>query len=797
MHPRPAILRLSAIAALCAAACSAAPAGDWPQFGGPHRDGGLPEAELPPGGIALETVWQRPLGSGYSGVVVAGDAVVTMHGDGESDRLVALDAASGETRWSVEVGETYRGHDGSDDGPLSTPLIHAGRIFAVTPRGDLLAVALDDGRSLWRTSLTEAYAAAVPEYGFATSPLAAGENVVVQVGGAEGHGLCAFDAATGELRWKIGGEAAKYRSPVPIVLAGRTQIVVVADRAVRGVDARDGSLLWEQTFDEDHFDGIANITTLPDGRFLVTGWERSRLFGIVPTDEGFSLEQRWETTELKQSYTAAVYRAGVIYGYSNTYLVAVDAESGERVWKSRPPGKGAPILVGDRLAVWAVGGKLVIGAARREGFEPEAQAEALQTAGLTAPAFADGTFYVRNLSGIAAVGLRKGPARAALAVPEIPPPTLGTGFGEFLSELEGQEGAAKVALLDAWLAAHERMPLIEGEIVHFLYRGVANDVGIESALSPQGSQSLRRVAGTDLFYRSFEVDPRARIEYGFIVDFGEPQPDPGNPYAAAGAGGDRSELRMPGWNVPDYTPGPGLEPAGKLEHFEIASEALGDTREVHVYLPPGYAAGGRAYPLLVVPDILGARRDGRMPEILDRLEGSGRPAAVLAFVPFSPGFGFWDEGYAARRENMVRFIADEMVPRVSERYGLAEDRAQRAIAGFGWGAFPALYCALARGDVFGNVAAISLLTYEPLNEEIAAMLADRGGEAALEVYAGWGSYDANEEFPEHVDLPEMNRQVASIVEAAGHHVDRHEIVAGPGWGSWWAHVGPFLQSFFE
>jgi enterochelin esterase-like enzyme/outer membrane protein assembly factor BamB len=771
----------------------AALAADWPQFGGPHHDGAVSEFRLPEDGLALEVVWRRALGPGYSGIAVAAGIGVTMYGDGTNDVLVAFDASSGKTRWTLALGAAYQGHDGSDDGPLSTPLIHGGRVFAVTPRGELVAATLDAGQPAWRVSLTEKFGAAVPEYGFTTSPVGAGDLVVVQVGGANGHGLCAFEAATGELRWKLGDEPAEYRSPVPLAIDGRTHLVAVSARTIRGVDPQDGGTLWEHSVAEDRYDSLSVIVPIGGGRFVVAGWEKVALFEIEPTDEGLVLAERWESTEIKQAYGGPVHRDGVLYGYSGSYLVAVDAATGKRLWKSRAPGKGAAIRVGDHLAIFAQGGKLHLAAASRDGFAPAVETGVLETAGLTGPAFADGVFFVRNLSEIAAVRVTGAPAaRAGTAIAE---PTASSRFGAFLRDLP--VGAERVAAIDRLLDKEQRLPLHEDDgTVHFLFRGSAIDVGITGAVAPHGSAALARVPDTDLYYRSYRLDPAARYEYSFVVDFGEPQADPRNPLVAAGSEGKRSELRMPRWDSPAYAREPFSPPAGELATFEVDSAAMGEKRTVAVYLPAGHAAGERPLPLLVVPDVLGTQAGGHLPQIVDRLAAEGRPAPAVVFVPFGPGFAFWVEGYAARRDAMASFVVDEILPEVERRYRVGGERALRATAGFGWGAFPALYAAATRGDVFGHVASVSLLGNEPILEDLDRLLAARASAPRLLAWVGWGAYDQDPEFQEHTVLPAINRSLGELLGKHGHRVSTKEIPAGLGWGAFWVHVGPALDAFF-
>jgi len=51
---------------------------------------------------------------------------------------------------------------------------------------------------------------------------------------------------------------------------------------------------------------------------------------------------------------------------------------------------------------------------------------------------------------------------------------------------------------------------------------------------------MTRVPGTDLFTCSTRLEPDAAINYGFVVDYGEPSPDPLNPRPGSGLFGDVS-----------------------------------------------------------------------------------------------------------------------------------------------------------------------------------------------------------------------------------------------------------------
>ena len=78
------------------------------------------------------------------------------------------------------------------------------------------------GRTIWWRKLK----ATVPQWGFAVSPLVVDGKVIVFAPGKDADGLMAFDAATGELKWKIAGGGDTYSSPQFVELGGVRQMLM-------------------------------------------------------------------------------------------------------------------------------------------------------------------------------------------------------------------------------------------------------------------------------------------------------------------------------------------------------------------------------------------------------------------------------------------------------------------------------------------------------------------------------------------------------------------------------------------
>ena len=200
---------------------------DWAHFRGPRYDGStVATPALATRSVALELVWRRPLGSGFAVPIVAGERVIASFSDGHNDVVAAFDRSSGDELWRATIAPTYRGHDGSADGPNAAPTSDGERVFALAPRGELVAVDLDSGAVLWRRHLASDFGGEPPHYGYAISPLVAGNAVVIQ-GGGPGSALVALDRDSGEPRWRSGDLLTDYASPVLATLGGERQILAL------------------------------------------------------------------------------------------------------------------------------------------------------------------------------------------------------------------------------------------------------------------------------------------------------------------------------------------------------------------------------------------------------------------------------------------------------------------------------------------------------------------------------------------------------------------------------------------
>ncbi len=375
--------------------------GSWPQYRGPSRDGASPEtgilASWPDDGPKV--VWKRSIGTGFSGLSVAGGRLYTMMAEGGKEHACAFDAATGDELWRTALGDEFPSQFGA--GPRSTPAIFGETAVFLGSYGDLFALATADGKELWKLNLTADFGAALPQHGFSTAPMIEGDLLVVEVGGGRGKAYAALDPRTGETRWTTQDGTPTYTSPIAVDLGGERQLIALGAQQVVAVD-RDGELAWTHPWQG----GIAMPIWIPPDRLFVPSFQGSMMARIEKRGDGVAVEEVWRSNEMKNHFNSSVVHDGYVYGFDNAILKCVSAETGERMWAKRGFGKGSLIVADGHLIVLGERGRLALAKASPDGFEEAGSFQALDGKCWTSPTLVDGRLYLRNLEQMIALDVR-------------------------------------------------------------------------------------------------------------------------------------------------------------------------------------------------------------------------------------------------------------------------------------------------------------------------------------------------------------------------------------------------------
>lgn len=775
---------------------------EWRSFRGPRGTGEALDS-LPPGdgALSLGLAWKRPLGSGYSGISVAGEVLVTGFADPEADFVVALDAASGEEIWRFELGPRYQGQDGSYDGPIATPAIEAGRVFALDPSGRLVALDLATGGELWTVHLVDDLGSERPFYGFASSPVVAGDVVVLQVGG-EGGSVAGFDVTSGDLRWRALSDEVSAQSPILADLGGRRQILVMGSEKLAGLDPADGTVLWELAHEGEGGMTVATQSPVPLGedRILAKNDNPSTgVFEVTELDGSLAARRLVTSPGLTRSYSPATVTGDYVYGFTGRILSAIDPVSGELLWRTREVGDGFVISVGDHLVILEKTGTLQVGEASPRGWTGVAELHLFDDLAWTPPSYVDGAIYVRSLGEIARVDLVR-TAPELVAVVEAPSPPA------VLADLAAEVAAASdpEALVDRFLEGRSS-PLVEDESVVFWWRGEADDVAVAGdMIGMRREEPMHRLEGTDLWWWETEIDRRARLSYLYYVDL-EPRIDPSHDRVVTSTilGPDmnwqREEAVEMSWFAMPEWPGLEIERAaeavsgGRVEQIEISVQPTAEEGEeppepiqvpTAVWLPPGYDEADESYPVLYVLHP-GALEQGGWAATLDRVVGRTVEPLVVVFPDFP------------RAPGLRGSLAGQVVPAIDARYRTRTDRESRAVAGMGFPGFTAAVLAFRHSEIFGRLGLQSIfLTEGAMEDGLRGVIGEQTAETSpLRIYMEWGRWDLVSPH-EHMDFRYASRWTWDLFHDKGYAPIGGEVWDSTDFASWSSRTDLLLEALF-
>ncbi|MEO1982025.1 MAG: PQQ-binding-like beta-propeller repeat protein, partial [Fuerstiella sp.] len=372
---------------------------DFPMFLGKNRNGKIrADFQIDSDRFSSATLlWKQSIGSGWSGFASRNGYAVTMEQRGDQECITCYSVETGQLQWLYQ--HTARHHDSMNlgrVGPRTTPTIFDGMVYAVGAVGNCVCLNGADGAVVWQVDLNEVLGIelasqtdsdglefqyeknTVLSWGRSGSALIVGDLVVVPGGGPSGNvsTLLAFDRLTGELRWRGGREMIAYGSPVLATVAGRPQILLLAESQVMGFDPDTGEPLWKFSRPGESNGGAntSQVSVVSESQVLTSkGYPDGggELISLKNEDGSIIPTSVWNNPRvLKTKLTSPVLLNGHSYSLSNGFLECARLADGQRIWKRRGRfGHGQVLLVNDHLLVHSESGTLYLVRATPGGYE--------------------------------------------------------------------------------------------------------------------------------------------------------------------------------------------------------------------------------------------------------------------------------------------------------------------------------------------------------------------------------------------------------------------------------------------
>jgi enterochelin esterase family protein len=164
-------------------------------------------------------------------------------------------------------------------------------------------------------------------------------------------------------------------------------------------------------------------------------------------------------------------------------------------------------------------------------------------------------------------------------------------------------------------------------------------------------------------------------------------------------------------------------PHGEIRTLLYRSKSNGVTRELTVYVPPGYDRGRERYPVLYLlhgfaNDQHSWHRYGRANDILDNLIAQRAIAPFLVVMPLGyGGVGVNGDGTGVQPEGGAdvrgapglyeRDLLEDVIPMIDRTYRTIADRTHRAIVGFSMGGGQASRIGLRHLETFSRIGVMS------------------------------------------------------------------------------------------
>ena len=359
-------------------------------------------------------------------------------------------------------------------------------------------------------------------------------------------------------------------------------------------------------------------------------------------------------------------------------------------------------------------------------------------------------------------------------------------FQDFLNRVYPASEDRRTAIVDSFMAVHPTLPFIEQDtMVHFIYRGSATSVTVPGDANGWDGNAfpMTNIAGTDFWYRTQIFEADARLDYKFVINRGTWILDPRNPFQITGGFGPNSELRMPRHPAaPEILYYPDI-PHGALRDTIFFSPALGNSRTIRVYTPPGYESSSDSLPMILFHDGLEYVSLANANNVIDYLIWKRRIPPILAV--FVPPVNRTQEYVSSQINQFSTFIVSELLPYIDQRYRTRRTPASRAVMGASNGGNISLWLGYNYPQVFGKVGAQSSNIIGQISDGFRST-----SRRALKLYLDLGTYDIAMLIP-------LVRNFVPILQSNAYTYRFREYHEGHSWGNWRAHLDEALEFFFE
>jgi outer membrane protein assembly factor BamB len=362
-------------------------ADSWPDFRGPSHEGHVGDAKLPTTWSETENVkWktEMPL-LGLSSPIVLDNQIwlTTANVEGNDYYALCVDATTGKIIANEKLFHSDDPQDmgnGAKDNSYATPsaVIEPGRVYV--HYGNVGTACLDTAtkKVLWKRDDLKCW-----HYrGASSSPVLFEDLLILTFDGADLQYIVALNKENGETVWKTDRSAEwndehidkqmvkdgdwrkAHSTPLIVHRGGKPVMCSTGAKAAYGYDPRTGKELWRV----DHEAYSASPRPVyHDGNFIiVTGFSKgAQMMSVKAGGKGVVTDTHvnWKIDTSFPKYSSPIIVGDLVYfAMDDSFIVCVEAKTGETVWKGRAGGKyrSCPIYADGKLYFFSLEGKTTV-----------------------------------------------------------------------------------------------------------------------------------------------------------------------------------------------------------------------------------------------------------------------------------------------------------------------------------------------------------------------------------------------------------------------------------------------------
>ena len=354
--------------ALCLTLVTAQPthAADWTRYRGPNGTGFSPLKGIPTTWSPGDYLFNVKLpGEGHGAAVIRGKLlfVTSAVDQGATRHLLCLDAESGDTRWSRQIGMNRSRKHIRNSWASSTPCIDLERVYVAFADKERYTVSAYDfsGELIWRRVLGPYES----QHGLGASPIIFEDLLIVPNDQDGPSSVLALNRHTGRTVWstlrRFKSGRTSYATPLVIREPNRPPqlICVSGESGISSLDPRTGRQNWAT----DPFPLRTVASPVYANGLVVASCGQGGRFGVLQRAVNTSGRVVWTRQRFLPYVTTPIIYKDHLYEWNDEGVFScVELATGRDVWTKRIGGNysGSPICIDGRIYGVSEKGEVVI-----------------------------------------------------------------------------------------------------------------------------------------------------------------------------------------------------------------------------------------------------------------------------------------------------------------------------------------------------------------------------------------------------------------------------------------------------